>query len=72
MKLKVIAYKTETGIWAFDHEHQNTVAEALCNGTETVIDWYYEMLNETKPLNPRKVKADLNWDKDDDDWNDDY
>ena len=24
-----------------------------------------------KPLNPREVKVDLNWDKDDDDWDDD-
>jgi hypothetical protein len=63
MKLKIIAYKTESGIWAFDHEHQNTVAEALCNGTETVIDWYYEMLNETKPVTGDKIQFYLDTDK---------
>lgn len=55
MKLKIIAYKTESGIWAFDHKHQNTIAEALCNGTETVIDWYYEMLNEKAPVTDNKI-----------------
>lgn len=55
MKLNILAYKTNSGIWAFDHEHQNTVSEALCNGTESVIDWYYEMLNETKPIPGNKI-----------------
>jgi|688.fasta_scaffold44230_7 hypothetical protein len=43
MNLKITAYKTEYGIWAFDHEHQNTVAEALCNGTELVLDEYFRI-----------------------------
>lgn len=60
MNLKIIAYKTESGIWAFDHKHQNTIEEALCNGTETVIDWYYEMLNETKPVTGDKINFYLN------------
>lgn len=55
MKLKILAYKSESGIWAFDHEHQDTVAEALCNGTENVIDWYFEMLNERKPVVSDKI-----------------
>lgn len=55
MNLKILAYKTESGIWAFDHEHQNTVAEALCNGTEHVIDWYFEMLNERQPVTDDKI-----------------
>ena len=55
MKLKITAYKTEYDIWAFDHEHQNTIAEALCNGTETVIDWYYELLSGMKPVSGDKI-----------------
>ena len=47
--INLIAYKTESGIWAFDHEHQNTKNEALCNGTELVLDWYYKMLSKTDP-----------------------
>lgn len=63
MDLNVLAYKTESGIWAFDHDHKNTIAEALCNGTEHVIDWYYEMLNETKPVSGDKIHFYLNTDK---------
>lgn len=63
MNLRIIAYKTESGIWAFDHKHQNTIAEALCNGTETVIDWYYEMLNETKPVAGDKIQFYLDTDE---------
>lgn len=59
MNLKIIAYKTKSGIWAFDHEHGNTIEEALCNGTENVIDWYYEMLNETKPTVGNKILFNL-------------
>lgn len=60
MELKIIAYKTESDIWAFDHKHENTIEEALCNGTEDVIDWYYEMLNETKPIIGDKINFYLN------------
>ena len=62
MKLKITAYKTEYGIWAFDHEHQNTVSEALCNGTETVIDWYFEVLNDIKPVSGDKINFYLDTD----------
>ena len=37
MDLFITARKTEM-CWVFDHEHQNTVDEPLCNGTETAID----------------------------------
>lgn len=60
MELKITAYKTESEIWAFDHKHENTIEEALCNGTEYVIDWYYEMLNETKPIIGDKINFYLN------------
>jgi hypothetical protein len=43
MKLSLTAYKLSDGLWAFDHEHQNTIQELLCNGTEKVIDEYFEI-----------------------------
>ena len=47
--INLTAYKTEYGIWAFDHEHQNTKNEALCNGTELVLDDYYKILSKKDP-----------------------
>lgn len=41
MNIEFIARKTPS-CWVFDHEHQNTVDEALCNGTDDVLDEYYE------------------------------
>ena len=57
MNIYFIAYKTEFGIWAFDHEHQNTVAEALCNGTELVLDEYFRigMNRDPKPNDKMEV-----------------
>lgn len=49
MKLSITARKTPT-CWVFDHEHQNTVDEALCNGTEKVIDWYYQAIESKMPI----------------------
>ena len=43
MSLQIIAYKTESGHWEFDHDHLNTVGEPLCNGTELVMDDYFEI-----------------------------
>lgn len=42
MKLSLVATK-EDSIWVFDHEHQNTISEPLCNGTELVLNEYFEM-----------------------------
>jgi hypothetical protein len=42
MQLKLTAIK-EDSIWVFDHDHQNTVSEPLCNGTELVMDEYFEI-----------------------------
>ena len=50
MNLQIIAYKTEFGHWEFDHDHLNTVAEPLCNGTELVIDEYFEIGMKRKPI----------------------
>ena len=50
MNIYFISQRTESGIWVFDHEHMNTVAEPLCNGTELVLDEYFRinMKPETK------------------------
>lgn len=43
MNIKILAYKTESGIWAFDHDHNSTIREPLCNGTELVLDEYFKI-----------------------------
>jgi hypothetical protein len=43
VKISFTAYKLESGDWAFDHEHENTVEEPLCNGTELVLNQYFEI-----------------------------
>ncbi len=42
MQLNFTAIKKDS-IWVFDHEHQNTVEEPLCNGTELVLNEYFEI-----------------------------
>jgi hypothetical protein len=42
MQLSLIAVKKKD-IWVFDHEHQNTIEEPLCNGTELVMNEYFEI-----------------------------
>jgi hypothetical protein len=42
MQLNLTAIKKDF-IWVFDHEHQNTVEEPLCNGTELVLNEYFEI-----------------------------
>jgi hypothetical protein len=51
MNITFTTQKTNSGIWTFDHEHQDTVAEALCNGTELVLDEYFRigMNRDPKP-----------------------
>jgi len=50
MNLEIIACKTEYGVWEFDHEHLNTIAEPFCNGTEVVMDEYFEIGMRRKPI----------------------
>ena len=49
MDLYIVARKTPT-CWVFDHEHQSTVDEPLCNGTELAIDWYYQLFERKIPM----------------------
>jgi len=62
MNLELIAYKTYVGIWAFDHEHQNTIDEALCNGTEKVIDDYYFICSNRNAVPGDRIKFWLSTD----------
>jgi hypothetical protein len=57
MNITFTAEKTNSGIWVFDHEHQNTVAEPLCNGTELVLDEYFRigMNRDSKPNDKMEV-----------------
>lgn len=48
--INFLAYKLNSGIWAFDHEHMNTIAEPLCNGTELVMNEYFEIDMKRKPV----------------------
>jgi len=48
MKLFITAKKTST-CWVFDHDHRNTIDEALCNGTENVIDFYFQSIERKTP-----------------------
>lgn len=50
MNISFVAYKTEYGYWAFDHEHMNTVGEPLCNGTELVMDEYFKIDMKRDPV----------------------
>jgi len=43
VNISFTTYKLESGDWAFDHEHLNTVEEPLCNGTELVLNQYFEI-----------------------------
>jgi len=38
MDLTITAYKLPDGLWAFDHDHNDTKEEWLMNGTEEAID----------------------------------
>jgi hypothetical protein len=50
--IELTAYKLSDGFWAFDHEHENTIEELLCNGTEKVIDEYFQMdMNRNAKVN---------------------
>jgi hypothetical protein len=42
MKIEFTAIK-QKDIWVFDHPHNNTVKEPLCNGTELVLNEYFEI-----------------------------
>lgn len=42
MKIEFTAVK-QKDIWVFDHDHKDTIQEPLCNGTEFVLNEYFEI-----------------------------
>lgn len=46
MRLKLTAFKLNTGLWAFNHHFQNSVNIPLFRGTETVLDHYFQLLED--------------------------
>ena len=48
-KLSITAIKRADNLWHFDHEAFDTKEELLCNGTEKVIDIYFQHLNNKAP-----------------------
>jgi hypothetical protein len=55
MMIEFIARRTPT-CWVFDHEHQNTIDEPLCNGTEKAIDHYFEIYAHRFPKTGDQIK----------------
>ena len=59
MKLTVIAVKRIDGLYHFNHSHQNTVEEILCNGTEEAIDEHCYFITHKYPAVGDEVKISL-------------
>jgi len=59
MELTVLAYKLPDGLWAFDHPHNNTVQELLCNGTEEAIDEHCYFITHKYPIEGDEVEISL-------------
>lgn len=61
MNISFVAYKTESKVWAFDHEHDNTIEEPLCNGTELILDEYFriDMNRDAKPGDQIEIIANV-------------
>jgi hypothetical protein len=60
MIITFTARKTDYSIWVFDHDHLNTVNEPLCNGTELVIDQYFEIFMKRKPIPNDLIQITVN------------
>ncbi len=58
MQLSLTAIKQKS-IWVFDHEHQDTIAEPLCNGTELVLDEYFELDMKRQAKEGDKLKIEV-------------
>ena len=65
--LKIVAYKLSDGLWAFDHPHNDTIEELLCNGTEEVIDSHYYFSTGKDAVAGDRMRIHLS-DEEPDDW----
>ena len=66
MELTVLAYKLPDGLWAFDHPHNNTVQELLCNGTEEAIDEHFYFETGRHAVTKDQMEIILNTEEPDD------
>ena len=60
MELKIVVYKLSDGLWAFDHSHNDTVEEILCNGTEVAIDEHFYFETGRYPVEKDQMELILN------------
>ena len=61
MQLNLTAIKKDS-ICVFNHEHQNTVEEPLCNGTELVLNEYFEIDMSRSAKEGDKLRISVNTD----------
>jgi len=66
MELTVIAVKRIDGLYHFNHSHQNTVEEILCNGTEKAIDEYFYFATGRHAVAKDQMEIILNTEEPDD------
>jgi hypothetical protein len=66
MELTVLAVKREDGLYHFNHPHNDTVEELLCNGTEDVIDTHYYFLTAREPKPGDEIQIYLTTEEPDD------
>ena len=60
MELTVTAIKRTDGLYHFNHPHNDTIEELLCNGTEEVIDEHYYFYSHQFPVAGDKIQITLN------------
>ena len=60
MELIVLAQKRTDGLYHFNHPHNDTIEELLCNGTEKAIDTHYYFLTGRNPVPGNTIQITLN------------
>ena len=58
-ELTVVSVKREDNLYHFNHSHQNTVEEILCNGTEEAIDEHCYFKTGKYPIEGDEVEISL-------------
>ena len=58
-ELTVVAIKRPDNLYHFNHSHQNTVEEILCNGTEEAIDEHCYFATAKHPMDGDEVEISL-------------
>ena len=58
-ELEILAIKRNDGLYHFNHSHNDTVEELLCNGTEEVIDTHYYFLTGRNPVPGNEIQIYL-------------